>query len=386
MKKKRLLIISEFFPPQNNIASGRPYSWALFLSKKYKITVITTIKDANRCSLDYPKDCSTFKVIELGTSNFKFDIVNKLLWAFESYLKLKKIKFDIIISTSNPWQTHLIAYLLKMSNLETKWIADFRDLWSINHYEYVKGDSINRKIHTFIEKKVISKASIITTVSEPLANDLSILHKGKKAFVIYNGFENLYPPVIKKNTKITIIHTGTIYRNRRDPSILFESINDLIEEKKIEISAIEVIFYGDRLGDLDHIVKKTKISKKIVKLKPKISRNKSIEFQKNADLLLLLEWGEAKTKGILTGKLFEYMASGTPIMSIGPDSSFLASKVILENNAGFICSEEKEKIKSVILMIQDNTYRHRPDNDGISFYSREKQSEILDGIISDIFI
>jgi glycosyltransferase involved in cell wall biosynthesis len=374
----KILIISEFFPSQNSIASGRPYSWANYLSKKHSVTVITTNKELYNVSMEYVKDCSMFNLIEINsiTNNF----IGKMKWVLKSYFLLRKNHYDIIISTSNPWQSHLIGYLLKKNMVNTKWITDFRDLWSINHYSNTDHISLSNRIHKFLEKNIIAKSDMITTVSQPLVEDMKKLHNEKEINVIYNGYEKFYNPKIKSSKKITIVYTGTIYTQKRDPSPLFKAINELLKENKLKEDNIEVLFYGSRLGDLEDIIQESNISTNIVKVMQEVSREESIKVQQNADLLLLLEWKDAINKGILTGKLFEYMASGTPIISIGPDESFSASKVIKESNTGFICSDNINKIKKVLLAKNEI---FKPNIKYIEQFSREHQARILEEMIID---
>ena len=65
-------------------------------------------------------------------------------------------------------------------------------------------------------------------------------------------------------------------------------------------------------------------------------------------LLLLMPDSEPRAKGLLTGKLFEYLASGRPILCIGPEDGD-AAKIINETNAGTTVSfEHKNQIKDSI--------------------------------------
>lgn len=379
----KILIVSEFFPPLNNIASGRPYSWASYLSSAHKVTVITTNKTKYDAPLDYVKDCSHFEFIEIDNAVNTF--AGRLKWVIGSLKKLKAADYDVVISTSNPWLSHLVPFCLKLINKKIKWIADFRDLWSINHYGYIKKNSFRNRVHTFIEKAIISKCNAITTVSEPLAHDMKQLHTEKEIKVIYNGFEELSAVSESKNSdKVTIVYTGTIYKGRRDPSVLFHAVSQLISEKAIEKDKIEILFFGAKHGDLENIIDKNDISRDIVKVLPMISRHECISIQNKASALLLLEWGDTENKGILTGKLFEYLAAGTPIISIGPDETFESSKLIIKTNTGFVCANDTEKAKNAILQIYKNNYSYSPDYEVIGEFSRKEQAKSLERLVEQL--
>ena len=57
--------------------------------------------------------------------------------------------------------------------------------------------------------------------------------------------------------------------------------------------------------------------------------------------MLLLVNNTKNAKGILTGKFFEYMASGSPILAIGPEDGELA-EIISKTATGFISGFENE--------------------------------------------
>jgi hypothetical protein len=377
---KNILIVTGTFPPLNSIGAGRPYNWAFYFSKfGANITVLTYKKTERDGSLTYIKDCSKFNLIEVKVIQNRFKLFHFIKKGWE---KIKNKKFDILISTSNPWQTHYLAYLYKNKYKNIKWIADFRDLWSKNHYYIQKG--LKHKIHYFIEKKIISKADILTTVSFPLKQELKQLHSIKTE-VIYNGYEILQPIMRKVNNKLIISYLGTIYKQRQDSLLLLLlSIKELIKENLLFIEEIEVNIYGEKLSDIPKIVKNDNFYKKFVNIYSIVPREKSLEIQNKSDLLLLLEWNDANTKGILTGKLFEYIASGTPIISIGPDDTFSASQLIKNTNTGFVCGMDKEKIKQVILDIKNNKYIYKPNYEEIKKFSRENQSKILFNLIKDL--
>ena len=234
------------------------------------------------------------------------------------------------------------------------------------------------KLHYLLEKKVINKADVITTVSEPLSEEMQVEYSSIPVYTIYNGYERLLTPKKKKGKKIKISYLGTIYPQRQKPLLLLLlAIKELILEGKLTFEEISVDFYGykHRMGNIEAIVEKDEIFKKFVKIHDIVSREESLKIQNESHLLLLLEWADAKTKGILTGKLFEYLASGTPIISVGQDSSFAASKIIKDARAGFVCGMDIKCIKNAIMAIKTGKYVYAPNYEIIKEYSRENQAK-----------
>jgi glycosyltransferase involved in cell wall biosynthesis len=226
----------------------------------------------------------------------------------KDFLKKEKIKnYDLIFSTSSPFECHFIGhYLAKKYN--KVWIADYRDLFSDN---YVSKRYTHLRIH---EKKIISSASALTTVSKDLARRLKVLHS-KEVYVLYNGFQKLGPKrSITIKDKINILYTGTISNGFQNYKLILEALKILNEN---EIKA-EISFAGSSNSDITEFYETsgTEIPKWI-HLLGHLSRNQSLKLQQEFDLLLYLHWEDRNTTGVLLTKFYEYLASGTPVISIG---------------------------------------------------------------------
>lgn len=367
---KKILIISTFFPPLNSIASLRPYSWAKEWSQMgHSVTILTTKKEALQNSLDL--DLSNIDILEVESSinlkrlksnynqkkqaakkgflhrlihrmKYKYGLLNACrmpdfadFWIYPAYKKILNYKkFDFVISTCGPYSVHIIAYLLKRKGHATHWIADYRDTWS-NNYIY-KGLFPFNIIEKSLERFLLRKADLITTVSEPFREYFQKKYK-KQTITVYNGFDpedyNFDDAEIlnQNHDKFKIVHTGSIYQNKRDPIPLFKAINQLRESKLLD--NLEVIFVGSELANLQELIDQYEVGQ-YVKIHGFLSRKESLILQKNANALLFLPWNDPNVDGILTGKIFEYLFSKTPIISIGCSHLEASQKLIASFNAG----------------------------------------------------
>jgi hypothetical protein len=201
------------------------------------------------------------------------------------------------------------------------WVADFRDLWTQNHYSE---HFILRKIlEKRLETTTISAADILTTVSQPLAIKLRENHRKKQVNTIMNGFDPEFKnPGTKTTEKFTIVYTGALYQGKRDPEPLFQATSELINSGKISSSDIEILFYGTDDDWLFNDIKKYKLENVINVCGP-ILREESIFQQRKAQVLLLLTWNHPGEKGVYTGKLFDYLAAQRPILAIGIPGSVI---------------------------------------------------------------
>ena len=172
-------------------------------------------------------------------------------------------QIDAILSSSHPMTCHLIAKTLAEKH-HIPWVADHRDLWA--QYPYSNHCALRKFAEKRLELQTMNKASALVTVSKPLADDLSRLHTYKPVYVITNGFDpedaSFAPPEL--TNKFTITYTGALYDGKRDPSLLFEALKDLISDGIIDPDRVEVRFFGSqdpwlfdeiRDANLDGIVK-----------------------------------------------------------------------------------------------------------------------------------
>lgn len=252
--------------------------------------------------------------------------------------------FDAMISSSFPWTCNLIANDLK-KKYDLPWIADFRDLWTQSHYYN------HLRFRCFFEKrlelKTLNYADALTTVSQPLAEKLKQIHKGKEVYSIPNGFDpDQKNPGIPLSKKFTITYTGALYRGRRDPEPLFMSLSDLISSGLIDSNDLSVEFYGPKEDWLEQSVEKYKL-KGVVKIYGTITREDSIEKQRRSHILLLLTWYNPEEKGVYTGKVFDYLAASRPILSIGM-SGGVVEDLLKSTGSGVHVSNSKDIEKYIL--------------------------------------
>ena len=266
------------------------------------------------------------------------------------YLKhyLKEQPVDAIISTGPPHSMHLIAQKLKKT-LNILWIADFRDPWTeIDFYDELHLTRwADRKQHK-LERQVLTQADEVVTVSWNWAKGLERLGN-RDVQVIQNGYDWVFNPTEEKPTlseAFTLTHLGVIGPARNAPT-LWQALRELKEEiegfgKSLKIRLVgqvdqSVVQNLDTCGLTENTELITHVPHDEVK-----------RIQDTTQILLLLVNNAPNAKGILTGKLYEYLASGRPILAIGPEDGD-AARLLKETQAGFIVDfEDKDKMKKVI--------------------------------------
>lgn len=230
-------------------------------------------------------------------------------------------KPDLIYSSALPISSHFIARKLSKRH-KIDWIAEYRDLWSGGH-----GARVSSTLSWFlkkIEQWLIRPAMGLITVSAPLAAYLRLIHH-KPVEIIYNGYDETgsadhtekLPK--EKSDKITLVYTGAIYEGR-DPSMLFEALNRMGEEG----TQIKVIFYTPDAELVTRLAVNSGVER-MVEVHLVIPYLDSLAAQRNADILLYLSYSSSthQGRGILSGKVFEYLGASRPILSVGADKQHL---------------------------------------------------------------
>ena len=257
---------------------------------------------------------------------------------------LQKENIDAIISSSAPVVSHLISSRLK-EDYNIPWIADLRDLWSQNHnYSY---GPLRRFLDRRLELKTLAKADALVTVSEPWAEKLRTLHKGKTVYEVTHGFNpaEVNVPPAKLTLKFTITHTGSIYSRKHDPVKLFAALRDLISGKIMDQNDIEVRFYGTMADWVDKEIKEYGLTD-IIRQYGQVPKDVAVGKQRESQVLYITKWRDLQERGAYSGKIFEYLAARRPILAA--DGSYdVVTDLLNETKAG-IDAQSVQDIKDAL--------------------------------------
>jgi len=246
---------------------------------------------------------------------------SKILWlpfaVREGAQIIEKENIDLIFSTAPPISSHLIAHLLK-KHYHLPWVADFRDYWSSSDYI-----PTHTPLHCWMYRKfthsIIASANGIIAVSSPIIETINSENPDTTALfeVITNGFdwEDFSSIQPRKFTKFTIIYSGNL-NPLRSPEPFFRALSLLFRENPQLPEKISVIFLGQHFDiDLSHLPDDIAESISFISYLP---HRQSLEYLLGADLLLFL-LAPQSAPGVVTGKIFEYLATQKPILAIMPE-------------------------------------------------------------------
>ncbi|MBC8403045.1 MAG: hypothetical protein H8E14_16280 [Candidatus Marinimicrobia bacterium] len=237
---------------------------------------------------------------------------------------IKRFKPAVIFSTSPPPTVHLIGLILsKLHRLQ--WVADFRDPWTnIYHYAASPRLGVVNWIDAQLEKKVLAAADRVTVVGNNFFDCEPVI----KTVVIPNGYD--LDDVKRQsrravNLKFIIRYMGS-FKSRQYVPVFFTLLEELSQNADYKRN-ISVEFIGQVDPDIIRKIKARKIPVEI-KFHGYLDHNRAVELITNANMLLFIIGRSAKANLIVTGKLFEYLMTGNPILAYGPRAG--AANTILE--------------------------------------------------------
>lgn len=397
--KRRVLLIAYFFPPLSGSGVQRTVKFVKYLRDFGWEPVVLTVEDGSfelkdsAMIHDIPEDVEIIRIpinskVDNALVNRLFsyykevcdsalfnEIINVLkavtdinvilwpdptiLWVDSVLTQLDKLgldSFDCIFSTSGPYSDHILGYLLKKKSGKP-WIADFRDEWSnnplISHCD--RNLLAFRILHSF-EKAVVEYCDGMTVISDQMktnyVNDFHV--PGNKVKSITNGYDEADFSFITDNTsdekKFVIVHNGIIYKGR-EPFKLIDAVGELIKNNKISRDKIKVYLGKASFGDNDEqylqYINKQNLSDIFVF--DYLDHKSSIVRTAKASLLLLITGQGEEWKGVLTGKIFEYLRLCKPILNLGYRNS-LAAALVRELDRGITVgmNDEQEIYKTIL--------------------------------------
>lgn len=303
---------------------------------------------------------------------------------------LSKNKVDAIISSGPPHSMHLIAKGIKQHYPNIKWVADFRDPWTnIDFYADLRLTAMADAKHKRLEKEVLAKCDCVISIGQGLNDELKKINANQlqalKFKVITNGYDedDLAKTTIEKDKKFSIAHIGTLVKSR-NPEGLWKVLKELVAENDLFKNQLEIKL----VGKLDITVKESIEAFGLQDYVRKIDylpHDKVIEEQQKSAINLLLVNQTQNAKGILTGKFFEYLSAGAPILAIGPTDGDLAL-ILNQTKAGFISDfKDYQTLKQNILYLFKNKNIQRNEEE-IKNYSRKNLTKKLAEILNELTI
>lgn len=378
----KLLFVTYYFPPINAIASSRTWYIAKYLDRMgWDIHIATPNPDHWRDKSYQPRGFKEFvtkneaKMIytglrwrgmtpsrvvceDKGSKWFlnrvmsrvavKLSIEPEIGWVRplnDALMALGNKRFDAILVSGGPFCSFpAVAEISERRRCPL--YLDYRDLWSENpHLTYLTSPR-NQKL----EQRVMHRASRLITVSETYSQVLERMAPGKKADAITNGFDpEAISGVMPKSEKFPIVYLGSLYPPTRDLSAIFKALDGL--KRRVPLKGPLVHYFGPSSSHVSESAKAFSVQE-LICIHPQVTRTEALQVQLSSSLAIVVisnnQQSTDSERGIITGKVFELLGCGTPMLIIAPEDAEI--RRMLRNTSGlhFAAAHEVQKIGELL--------------------------------------
>jgi len=411
--KKKVLIITYYWPPASGPGVQRFLKMSKYLLSFGWKPIILTVKNGSYPSRDeslveeVPQETPVFRTKSfepfslynrltggnknestvglIGIQNSKsltkrlslFIRANLFLpdarkgWNRFALSEAKKILRDqapeVIVTTGPPHSTHLIGYTLK-KQLGIRWVADMRDPWTNMYFnKMLPKTRLTQKIDKKTEDRIIQSADGITTVSPGLREEFA--DRAKNIQVVYNGFdpEDLPEPEPQMTKYFTLSYIGN-FKPNQNIEALWQAIARLKDEKEGFGDRFRIQLTGNIDPGIHQSLKKLGLTD-ITDQKAFLPHKEATRVMNESNMLLFIVPKAESNKGIITGKLFEYLAVRSPILSIGPTDGDAATIIRNADRDEMLDYTDQEKMEHLISYYYDQWM----NDDTLSFKHTETE-------------
>lgn len=428
----KIVFITHYFPPLNSSGARRINAFAKYLSAwGHQITVITTRKSERDGLLTeaVPDYLRLLEIDNLGRvspsvvpasaeASVRFGmetrssvgrillrvkravmkvsgqlVDHRLLFALQFAspvlaAEVKKIlkEADVVMSSCPPWPTHLAGWFVKKIYRKL-WVADYRDQFSGNHI--LRGSAFSRYLEVHLERWLLRSADCVTVISGPMKEYYEQFHQ--QVFCIENGydesvFENALTGIADAQNQqadskeLVIRYMGLISADRM-PRVFLRALSQLNQlPGKIFIAE----FYGESTLLRKALQDIAPEAVPYVRFSPQLPYLKSIQNTLSADALFFVETSDFSShsaRGVLTTKLFEYMAARKPIVAeISPSS--LASQYIERSGLGVVVTQELPEMLRGLTLLREGAFKPKVNEDFIKSLSRRVKARELEELLN----
>ena len=261
-------------------------------------------------------------------------------------------EFDAVLSTTPPMSANLAVSLARIS---IPWVADLRDLWADDDTR--ERGALQTRLDDRLERASLRHARALTATSERSAERLRARYPNKPCIAVDTGFEQEEWAEIPFGVQpqCTLVYAGILYRGKRDPSVLFEALRDILSEGLARAQDLRVEFYCGRDDWLLRLIEAYGLGE-IVHVRGFVDRSAVLAAERRADRLLVLSWDGPATDGVVPGKIFEYFGARRRILAIGGAPHTTVADLLARTGAGVRANGTPEVKREILAALREHAY------------------------------
>jgi glycosyltransferase involved in cell wall biosynthesis len=277
---------------------------------------------------------------------------------------------DVVLTTSPPGSVHMIGAAVKRAT-GAKWVADLRDSIVLHPHRSTEGLGAlaKEKARAGIAQLVARRADAIVTAADAITEETRALSPRGRIVTIANGsdFDDFAGLEYRRTDRFRLTHTGSFF-GHRDPKPFLRAL------QASGLDDVTVRFVGDFRPADREFLQSLELGDR-VELVDYVPRRESLRLQRDSDaLLLLIPEAGGRGRGILSGKVFEYLAAERPILAVVPPDG-AAAQLIRDTEAGVVAaSDDEDAIREALVSLHARWQRAELDGPPLSPEWREKLS------------
>lgn len=237
---------------------------------------------------------------------------------------IRRYRPEVLYSTHSPASAHLAALLVHRAT-GIPWVADFRDGWTRNP----QGERTAKPLASLsarVERSIVRHAAFLVVVDESVEL-LGVELDDPRLVVIRNGVDPDDVPQSAAgvaNERFRISYVGTLY-GERDAAPVFAALRALVDRGVIDETSLDLRIVGPAALDVDPNLERLRPT-----LAGYVDHATAVSEMAAADVLLF--YSPATNRGP-SGKIYEYLVSGRPILCVAGRENF-AFRLVHELSAG----------------------------------------------------
>lgn len=292
---------------------------------------------------------------------------------------------DVVMSSCPPWPTHLAGWFIKKIYRKF-WVADYRDQFSMNHI--LLGSSISRYLEVRLERWLLRAADCVTVISGPMKEYYEQFHA--QVSCIENGYD--------EDVFEEAMHSGAVTQNPVNSKEFVIRYMGLISADRMPLVFLRAIFRLNQHAGKTFIAEfygeSTLLRKTLhdlvpeavpyVRFFPQLRHVDAIRATLTADAMFIVETSDFSSysaRGVLTTKLFEYLAAKKPVIAeISPKS--LVAQYIEKSGLGVAVTQDIEEMSRGLSLLREGNFRIDADEVFIVSLSRKVKAQELEKLLN----
>jgi glycosyltransferase involved in cell wall biosynthesis len=292
--------------------------------------------------------------------------------------------FDCILTTSPPHASHLVGLALRRRGIP--WIGEFRDGWTFDPPRHPWPTRAQRWLDAALERRVLEAVTAVVGVTRPITEDLAARY-GVRAETLTNGFdpeERVEPELadgLVTPGRFTLVHTGRMSVVARDPGPLLDAIARLRHDEPALGERFELVLAGAVTApERDALLGRSPDN--AVSILGPLERGRALALQRRADALVVLARG-ISVRSVATGKLFEYLAAGRPVLVLGDETE--AARIVEDTRTGIaVPANEPAAIADALRRLAVGPPLPEPDVEAVARYAYPEVAGRLAELIDEV--